>query len=61
MLMAFKQGDRSVTMVCGVSAVRVKQRVIFAYLYHKYESQDSVSWLHKNAMAWVDSILARNK
>jgi len=60
MLIAVKQDDRSDTMAGGVALLRVKQRLIFAYLYHKYESPDSVNWVRKNLEAWCDTILARN-
>jgi hypothetical protein len=61
MLVAYKQGDRSVTMANGIAFVRVRQRLIFAYLFRKYESPDTVIWLRKNLEPWVDAILAKNK
>ena len=61
MLMAFKQDDHSTTMATGVAMLRVKQRLIFAYLYRKYESPDAVTWVRKNLEPWVDAILANNK
>jgi hypothetical protein len=51
MLMAVKEDDRSDTMAGGIALLRVKQRLIFAYLYRKYESPDTVSWLGKNLEA----------
>ena len=61
MLLAFKQGERSVTMANGTAFVRVRQRLLFMYLFRKYESPDTVSWLRKNLEPWVDAILAKNK
>lgn len=62
MLLAFKQGDgRSDTIAGGMAVLRVRQRLIFAYLYRKYESPDTVSWVGKNLEAWCDAILAKNK
>jgi hypothetical protein len=38
MLAAVKQENRSDTMAMGIGELRVKQRLVFAYLYRKYES-----------------------
>ncbi len=61
MLMAIKQGDRTTTMAGGFAVLRVRQRLVFAYLYRKYESPDTISWLNKNLEAWSDAILSKNK
>jgi hypothetical protein len=60
MLTAVKQGDRNVTLAGGFALLRLKQRLIFAYLYHTYESPDTVTWLRKNLETWCDAILAKN-
>jgi len=61
MLLAVKQGeDRSDTMAAGMAVLRVKQRLVFAYLYRKYESPETVSWVRKNLEVWCDAILAKN-
>jgi hypothetical protein len=60
MLSAMRQDDRSDTVATGIAVMRVKQRLVFAYLYHKYESSDTVSWLSKNLEVWCDAILAAN-
>lgn len=61
MLMALKQGDQSTTMAAGIALLRVKQRLVFAYLFRKYESPDTIGWVRKNLEAWADAILTRNK
>ncbi len=61
MLVAVKQADdRSATMAGGMAVLRVRQRLIFAYLYRKYESPETISWVHKTLEAWCDGILAKN-
>jgi hypothetical protein len=60
MLAAYQQGDRTITMASGIAAIRVKQRLVLAYLFRKYESPDTVKWLRKTLEAWGDQILARN-
>jgi hypothetical protein len=61
MLATFKSGDRGGTMAMGCAFVRVKQRLLFVYLYRKYESPESVSWMRKNLETWCDAILAKNR
>jgi hypothetical protein len=60
MLMGYKQDDRTVTMAMGMAVLRVKQRLIFAYLFRRYESPDTVSWIRENLEAWTDAILSKN-
>jgi len=61
MLMAYKQSDSSVTMAGGMAVLRIRQRLLYAYLFHKYESPHTVVWLQKNLGPWSDSILASNR
>jgi len=61
MLAAYKQEDRSVTMIIGTAFVRVKQRLIFVYLYRRYESPDTATLIRKELETWADAILAKNK
>ena len=61
MLTAFKEEDRSVTMAGCTALLRVKQRLVFAYLYRTIESPDTMSWLRKNIEEWSDAILAKNR
>jgi hypothetical protein len=60
MLLSSKQDTRTMTMASGMATLRIKQRLVFAYLYRKYESSETVSWIRKNLEAWADAILARN-
>jgi len=61
MLIGIKRDERSVNMACAFAVLRVKKRLIFAYVYRKYESPDEVIWLRKNLEAWCDAILTNNK
>lgn len=60
MLLSMKQGENAATMACGLAVFRVRQRLVFAYLYQKYGSPESVDWIRKNIEAWADAILAKN-
>lgn len=61
MLLAFKQGERTLTMVTCIGVLRVKQRVLFAYLYQRYESPQTVQGLGKELEQWTDALLAGNR
>lgn len=41
-------------------AVRVSQKVIYAFVGAKYKNQDDLNWVRTTATAWVDQILAEN-
>jgi len=61
LLIAMKQEDKNVTMANGMAAVRVKQRLVFAYIFRKFESPETVALVRKDLRSWADSILAENK
>jgi hypothetical protein len=61
MLIGLKQAEQSTTMICGMGALRLKQRLIFAYLFRRYESSETVDWIRKNLESWADAMLAKNK
>jgi len=60
-LTTYKQGDRSVTMATVTAVIRVRQRVLFAYIFRKYESPDTVISIGKDLEVWADGILMRKK
>ncbi len=53
-------GATSANMAMAAAIVRVKQRVIFAYLYAEYKNDDTVKWLRKACEDWADAILKAN-
>lgn len=63
MLMGVKGGDSaSATTMAGVIAmIRIKQRVLFTYLYRKYDSPEVLDSLGKSTEAWVSRILSANQ
>lgn len=60
-LTKYSQGDRSVTMATASAVIRVRQRLIFAYIFRRYESPETVMSMAKSLEAWTDSILAKNR
>ncbi len=60
-LMKYSQGERSLTMVAASALIRVRQRVLYAYIFRRYESSETVVSTGKSLEVWADSILAKNK
>ena len=61
MLMPMALNDKTVTLVAATLAVRVRNRVLFGYLYTQYKDKTSVDWITKTSEAWVDAILKSNE
>jgi hypothetical protein len=61
MLMPVTAGKETVQMAFGVGLMRVRQRLMFVYLYSRYESPETVQTLRKLLESWCDAILAANK
>jgi len=61
MLMAFKRGDHRVIMAGGLAPLRIKQRLIIASIFRRYESSDTMISLRRDLEAWSDAVLARNR
>jgi len=52
--------DRSMQKALSVLFIRVKNRVLFGYVFADYEGPDTVKWLRKVSQDWSDAILAAN-
>jgi hypothetical protein len=61
MLMPMALNDKTVTLVAATLAVRVRNRVLFGYLYTQYNDNTSVDGITKTSEAWVDAILKSNE
>jgi hypothetical protein len=48
-------------MAMELIALRIKNRVIFAYIYAQYKHEGTVQWLRKTGEDWADAILKANK
>ncbi|HEY2860603.1 MAG TPA: hypothetical protein VGJ21_19445 [Terracidiphilus sp.] len=51
----------TIKMAAGVTILRVRQRILFIYLYAPYKDETSVDWIRATGEKWVDAILAANK
>jgi len=50
-----------VIMVSVSSFIRVKNKLIFGWLYSKYESQHDIDWIRAATKDWIKEILAANR
>jgi hypothetical protein len=53
-------GGQNTKLVMSCAFVRVKQRLLFVYLYADYKNEDTVKWLRKTTVDWVNTILTSN-
>ena len=58
---AIQQADRKIQMVAGLSAIRVRDRLILVGLFRKSESPETVNSLRQDLEDWADRILVANK
>jgi len=61
MLMAFTSHGTTTNMINGTALVRIKNRLVFAYVYAVYRDQDSLQWVRKVTENWADAILQANQ
>ncbi|HMG85250.1 MAG TPA: hypothetical protein VK574_05880 [Terracidiphilus sp.] len=61
MLMPMAVKDKSVTLVAATLVVRVRNRLLFAYLYTQYKDKASVDWVTQTSESWADAILKSNE
>jgi hypothetical protein len=54
-------GANSSNLAMAAAVIRVRKRVIFAYLYAEYKNDDTVKWLRKSSEDWADAILKANQ
>ncbi len=61
MVMPVEMGGHTTKTGMGGALVRVKQRLLFVYLYSEYKDEETVKWLRKATEDWADAILKANK
>jgi len=50
----------SIKMITAVIALRVQNRLLYAYVYAPYAGDDSVRWVRDTSEQWADAILKAN-
>lgn len=61
MIMSVKENTRTTKMICGLCTLRVKSKLIFAYVYSEYKDEDSVNWVCKTTENWAKALLNANQ
>jgi hypothetical protein len=51
---------RDELLVGAFSLMRVRERILFAYVYGRYGSQEDLEWVRSTSTAWVEQILHSN-
>jgi len=60
MLATYLSGGARNKRGIGCTLLHVKKRVLFLYIYAKYENENTVRWLRTTAEEWADAILRAN-
>ncbi|MCK9555773.1 hypothetical protein M0R36_08180 [bacterium] len=61
MVMSVKEGARTTKMICGLCTIRVKSKLLFAYVYSEYKDEASVDWVCKTTENWAKALLNANQ
>jgi hypothetical protein len=61
MITEYAMSGNNVKVVAGCAMLRVKNRLLFAYLYAEYKDEDTIKWIRKTTEEWSDAILKANK
>jgi hypothetical protein len=60
-IMQVTKNENTTNVVTGIIFLRVKNRMLFAYLYSVYKDQETVKWVRKTTEDWADAILKANE
>jgi hypothetical protein len=60
-IMPITIGQDSKRVAMGVTLVRVRERILFLFLYNLYEDENSVKWIRTTSEQWADAVLAANR
>ncbi|MCP4392990.1 MAG: hypothetical protein GY804_01785 [Alphaproteobacteria bacterium] len=58
---AVKGNKIDTTVAYSTLFVKVKNKLIYAYVYSDYETQEDIDWVNSQSKSWVESIIASNK
>jgi len=61
MEVATKQGKRTEKVVCATNLMRVKDRLLFVYVYCNAEEKNSLDWVKDVSKTWTQAILNANQ
>lgn len=61
MIMPVTVDSKTVKVAMDMIVVRVRQRLLFLYLYNEFKDETSVQWLRTTGEHWADAVLLANK
>ncbi|MFH1063178.1 MAG: hypothetical protein V1747_09905 [Candidatus Omnitrophota bacterium] len=61
MISTYSDGKKSWTLVIATTFVRVRERLLFVYVFNTYENEETITMVRRLAEHWADAILAANK
>ncbi|MDL1970861.1 MAG: hypothetical protein LWW94_07795 [Candidatus Desulfofervidaceae bacterium] len=61
MIVEYMMGNKAVKVVVGTMVLRVKERLLYAYLYAEYKDINTIKWVRKTMEQWSDTILKANR
>lgn len=61
MLVGYNMGGETIKMGATVILMRVKERLVFIYLYAEYENDKTILWLRNVSEKWSNEIISANK
>ncbi len=62
MIMPLTMGNgEKLKMGMGATVMRVRNRLLYVYLYAQYKDENTVRWLKKTTEAWANAILKANR
>jgi hypothetical protein len=61
MIMPVTVDSKTVKLAMDMIVVRVRQRLLFLYIYNEYKDESSIQWLRTTGEQWADAILKANR
>jgi hypothetical protein len=56
-----KGGFNERVIACGMSIMRVKDKILYLYVYSHYTDEAALEWAKNTSKKWVADVLAANK
>ncbi|MBU1087768.1 MAG: hypothetical protein KKD05_09680 [Candidatus Omnitrophica bacterium] len=61
MISTYSNGTKSWTLIIVTTFIRVRERLLFVYLFSSYNNEQDIAPVRAKAEQWADAILAANK
>lgn len=60
-IMPVTSDGKTMNLIGAIGMFRLRNRLVFGYLYSEYTGQDSLQWLSRTAEVWADALLKANE